>query len=719
MHTVAPRPPAARHAIGTEILMPAPDPSSKPTRPPMAEQRPHRLEAHGHVREDPWYWLRDDERADPDVLGYIEAENAWTRAVLAHTEDAQTALYEELVGRIRKDDASVPYRRGDWWYYNRYEANHEYPIYARRRGGPDGPTGDEQIILDVNALAREHTYFDLGALSVSPDGRWLAWVEDIVSRGEWRLRIRDLDSGETLAGTIDNVSTSLAWADDNRTLFYVRQQDETLIPWQVWRVRRDALPDSAELAWQEDDPQFYVGLGRSRDDRHIVAVSMQTITTEALLLDSDDPDGEFRVFLPRERGHEYWIEPVGEEAFIRTNWHAENFRLMHAELATAHDRDTWRELITHRHEVMLDDFAVFRDHLVLEERVDGMLKLRIIDRGAIGTDPGHYIESDEGAYTAEIGMNPQMDTTVLRYHYSSLATPDTVYDYDMATGERTLLKRDEVVGDFDPHDYATERLHVTARDGVEVPVTLYYRRRVGADGSAPLLVYGYGSYGISMDPQFSSNRLSLVDRGFVYAIAHVRGGEELGRHWYDGGRLLNKQNTFNDFVDVTTGLLDAGWGDPGKVVATGRSAGGLLMGAIANQRPDLYRVIVAGVPFVDVVTTMLDDSIPLTTFEYDEWGNPNEREYYEYILSYSPYDNVTAQAYPHIYVGTGLWDPAVQYWEPAKWVAKLRTMKTCDSRLVMYTDMDAGHRGQAGRFERLRETARELAFVFDVLGVEY
>ena len=704
--------------------MPVPDNAASATaraNAPTAEQRPVKLEAHGEIRVDPYYWLRDDSRQDPEVLAHLAAENAYTQAVLAHTEPMQQQLFDELVGRIRQDDASVPYQRGEWWYYRRYEEGREHPIYARRRGSAEGP---EQIMLDVNTLAQAHDFYQIGALSVSPDGRWLAFAEDTVSRGEWTLRIKDLDSGEKLPSRVENISTSLAWADDNETLFYVRQQADTLIPYQAWRHRRGGDPGDDVLIYEESDPQFYMVLSRSRSDEYIVVYSLQTVSTEARLISTAAPEADPVVVLTRERDHEYFIEPVGDTLWIRSNWQAENFRLMRAPLDGSADRSTWEEVIAHRNTAMIEDFSLFREHLVLEERSGGMLKLRVMplsdgDGDGDGDGDDFYIESDEGAYTAEIDINPSMDTTVLRYSYSSMATPYTVYDYDMVTGSRTLLKRDEVVGDFDPDNYVTERLYAPARDGEQVPVTLMYRRGTSPDGSNPLFVYGYGSYGISIDPTFSANRLSLVDRGFVYAIAHIRGGEEMGRQWYERGRLAHKQNTFTDFIDVTEHLLAEGWGDPDRVAISGRSAGGLLMGAVVNMRPDLFTAAIAGVPFVDVVTTMLDDSIPLTTFEYDEWGNPNDPEFYRIMLAYSPYDNISAQAYPHIYVGTGLWDPAVQYWEPAKWVARLRERKTDDNRLLLFTDLSAGHGGQSGRFQRLRDTAREFAFLFDVMGIEF
>ncbi len=695
----------------TETEAPRPTPEETAVDYPVADQRPHKLTAHGHTRVDPYYWLRDDQRENPDVLAYLEAENAYTRRKLAHTEALQEKLYREMVGRIEQDDESVPYRLGDYWYYTRFERGKEHPVYARRKGSLEAP---EEVLLDANGLARGHEFYQIGNFQVSPNGQLLAYAEDTVSRGQYTIRIKNLRTGELYPEPIADAAADLAWANDDKTLFYVRLQEGTLIPYQAYRHALGTDPARDQLVYEETDNTFNMSLDKSRSREQIVLSLDSTLSSEVRLLDADRPDSGFEAFLPREADHEYSVEPLGQVAYIRTNWQAENFRLMRAPLASAADKATWQELVPHRQAVFLNDFTVFDDYLVVEERDEGVLKLRVIPLAGEGED--FFIDSDETAYTAAIDDNPNTNTTVLRYAYTSLATPDTIYDYDMAAGKRTLRKRQAVLGGFERDDYLTTRIHAPARDGASIPVTLYHRDEVSNDGTAPLYVFGYGSYGNSYDPEFRAYRLSLVDRGFVIALAHIRGGQELGREWYEDGKLLAKKNTFTDFIDVTEHLIAAGWGDPDKVVASGRSAGGLLMGAIANMRPDLYRIVMAGVPFVDVVTTMLDESIPLTTFEFDEWGNPQDPEYYQYMLSYSPYDQISAQRYPDLLVTTGLWDPAVQYWEPAKWVARLRDRKTDSNPLLMYCNMETGHGGASGRFDRYKETAMEWAFLLDLAG---
>lgn len=679
---------------------------------PVAAIKPHESTIHGHTRVDDYYWLRDDEREDPEILAYLEAENDYAANKLAPASDMRERLYEEIVGRIKQNDETVPYRKGDYWYYARYEKGKELPIYARRKGSEQG---EEEILLDTNVLAEPFDFYEVASLAVSDDGKLLAYAEDTVSRGEYVIRIKNLESGELYPESIVNASGDMAWMNDNETLVYVKEQEGTLIPYQAYRHALGSDTQDDELLYEEANNTFSLSLWKARSKDHIILYAHHTLSTETQLLDSTNPESTFEVFLPREEDHEYALEIKGDEAYVRTNWDAENFRLMKASLKTSADKSTWEEVIPNRGEVFLNEFTLFDDYLVVEERDDGILKLRVIP-GDGGKE--FFIESNESAYTAQLGTNPNTDTAVLRYSYSSLATPDSVFDYDMSSGDKTLRKQQEVVGDFDQSAYVTARVHATARDGTKIPVSLYYRKGLKPDGKNPLYVLGYGSYGISYDPEFRSSRLSLVDRGFVFALAHIRGGQELGRQWYENGKLLKKKNTFTDFIDVTEHLVEEGWGDPSKVVATGRSAGGLLMGAIVNMRPDLFTVITTEVPFVDVITTMLDESIPLTTFEFDEWGNPKDKEYYDYMLSYSPYDQVEAKDYPHMLVSTGLWDPAVQYWEPAKWVAKLRVTKTDDRLLLFHTNMDAGHRGSSGRFERMKDRAREFAFIFHVLDVE-
>lgn len=678
---------------------------------PVADVRPHELTAHDDTRIDNYYWLRDDKRKDSDVLGYLNAENAYREKQTEHLRGIEEKLYRELIGRIKQKDESVPVRIDNYWYYERYEEGKDYAINARR---PEEPEANEEIFLDENILAAAHEFYDLGSYEVSPDHSLVAYTEDTVSRGEYVLRIKNLATGELFPESIPRVSTEIAWGNDNLTFHYVKLQEGTLIPYQVYRHTLGTAVGDDEMLYEERNPEFFLWIDKTRDRKHVMLVAAQTLSWETRLLDADDPDGQFKVFLPREDNHEYDIEPVGEIAYIRTNWQADNFRLMKTEISTAADKSSWVEVIPHSETVFLDDFAVFRDFLVAEERHAGVLKLRVI---ALDGSKDILIEEDEDAYTAEIDENPVIDTGMLRYSYESLATPPTIFDYNMATGDKTFLKQKEVLGGYARQNYETRRVYAEARDGKQIPVTLLFRSGVTNDGTNPIYVLGYGAYGISYDPNFRDNRLTLVDRGFVFALAHIRGGQELGRQWYENGKLLKKENTFTDYIDVTEFLIREGWGHPEKVVASGRSAGGLLMGAILNMRPELYKVAIVGVPFVDVVTTMLDESIPLTTFEWDEWGDPREKTYYDYMLSYSPYDQVSAQDYPHIWAGAGLWDPAVQYWEPAKWVAKLRATKTDDNQLFMYIDMEGGHRGASGRFKSMKDRAREYAFMFDVLGI--
>jgi oligopeptidase B len=679
-------------------------------KPPIAAKHPHKLQAHGQTRVDDYYWLRDDSRTNEHVLTYLNAENDYAKASMAHTEERQQALYNELRARIKEDDESIPIKLGAYWYSTRYSKGQEHETYLRR----SNPDAEPAVILDVNELAVSFEFYDVSGTTVSPNGRYLAYSEDTVGRDERVVRIKDLGTGITLGDQIPMTSGDLEWANDNRTLFYIKLQEETLIPYQVWRHEVGADSKVDVLVYEEHDPTFLLTMEKSRDDKHILIASIQTLTTEFRAVPADRPDTATRVFLSRQTGHDYVVEYIGDEAFIRTNWDAENFRLMQVPLAASTDQSAWREVIPHRGDTLLEDYLVFDAYIAVEERSGGLSRLRIIERDG---GASYYLPADEDVYVPDLDDNPDVSSTRLRYSFESLATPDSVYEIDMASRERVLLKQDPVLG-YDPSGYTTQRLHATARDGTEVPVTLLYRNGTKSDGTNPLYVLGYGSYGISYDPTFNEDRLSLVDRGFVFAIAHIRGGQEMGRQWYENGKLLNKKNTFTDFIDVTEYLVNEGWGDKDKVIGTGRSAGGLLAGAIANMAPDTFIAIVTEVPFVDVVTTMLDESIPLTTFEWDEWGNPAEKTYYDYMLSYSPYDQVIPQDYPHILVSTGLWDPAVQYWEPAKWVAKLRARKTDVNRLLLFIDMDAGHSGQPGRFESLKETAREYAFIFDVLGID-
>ncbi len=691
-------------------------PAAGPGDPPMAAARPHELDTHGDVRVDEYYWLR--EREDPEVVAYLEAENEYLDGVMAHTEELQETLFEEIRGRIVEDDSSVPYRDGDYWYYTRYEEGKQYPIHCRRPadgdtfGGAADPSAEE-VLVDVNEIAEGKEYTSVRP-SVSPDHRILAYAVDDVGRRFYTVRFKDLATGEMLPDEIADVTANLAWAADSATLFYVRQDPDTLRSYQVFRHRLDKGA-ADDLVYEEPDETFSVFLRRSQSRKYLMAVSSHTLRTEVRTLRADDPDGDFAVFEPRGERHEYSVDHLGDRFWVRTNDEAPNFRLMStAEDATG--RAAWREETPHRDDVLLEGFELFDRFLVLAERRGGLNQLRIKEMTAGGTE-GHDLDFGEPAYSARLGVNPDPSSRTLRYVYQSLTTPRSVFDYDPATREKTLRKQDQVLGGFDSADYRTERLWAVASDGTEVPVSVVYRPDLRpAEGGSPLLLYGYGAYGASMDAGFSSLRLSLLDRGFVYAIAHIRGGEEMGRSWYEDGKLLNKKNTFTDFIAAAEHLAADGYADPDRIYAMGGSAGGLLMGAVFNLRPDLWGGVVAQVPFVDVVTTMLDASIPLTTFEWDEWGDPREREYYDYMLSYSPYDNVEAKDYPHMLVTTGLHDSQVQYWEPAKWVARLREKKTDDNLLLLKTNMSAGHGGASGRFDRYRETALVYAFLLDRAG---
>ena len=682
--------------------MPMPD-------PPMAMIKPVELEKHGHVRVDNYFWLK--ERDNPEVIAYLEAENAYTEAATAHTAALHEALFEEIKGRIKQDDASVPYKRGDYFYYRRYEEGKEYPTYCRKKESLDAA---EQILLDVNELAEGHEFFAVSNVQVSTDHTVLAYTFDTVGRRFYTIRFKNLDTGEFYPEAIAAVTNNLTWANDNKTVFYTRQDPNTLRWHQIYRHELGTDPASDVLVYEEPDDTFYSFVTKTKSQDFLLIGSTQTLSAEFRYLDANTPTGTFEVIQPREVNHEYRVDHHGNYFYIRTNWEAKNFRLMRAPLA-ATTKDHWEEVIPHRDDVLLSGIEAFKDHLVVSERKEGLIQMNI--RPWAG-DAGHYLDFGEPAYLAYTTSNYEFDTPVLRFGYMSMTTPNSTFDYDMNTRQKTLLKEDEVLGGFDKSNYVTERLYATARDGAEVPISLVYRKGTPLDGTSPLLLYGYGSYGANMDATFNAARLSLIDRGFVYAIAHIRGGQEMGRHWYEDGKLLNKKNTFTDFIDAGKHLVAAKYADPGRLFAMGGSAGGLLVGAAVNMEPTLFKGVVAAVPFVDVVTTMLDDSIPLTTSEYDEWGNPNDKEYYDYMLSYSPYDNVEAKAYPNLLVTAGLHDSQVQYWEPAKWVARLRATKTDANRLLLKTNMEAGHSGATGRFKRHRETAFEYAFLLDLAGIQ-
>ena len=683
------------------------------TRPPRARVAPTRLERHGVVRVDDYYWLR--ERDNPEVTAYLEAENDYTRAVMAPTEALQETLFAEIKGRIRQTDMSVPYREGDYTYFTRYEDGREYPIYSRRpieRPQPS-PRRAEQVLLDVNLLAEGHDFCQVSGRQVSPDQRLLAYATDLEGRRVHTIRIKDLTTGETLGDELTGVTSNLVWANDSRTLFYTRQDPATLRWFRVYRHRLGASPADDTLVYEELDETFNCEVGKSRSKRYLLIASYQTLSTEYRYLDADEPDGSFTVFLPRAHDHEYHLDHYRDRFYIRTNRDARNFKLMETADGQS-DPDAWVELIPHREDVLLGRFELFTDHLVVQERRGGLVHLQV--RPWVG-DGAHDIAFAEPTYDLYLSTNREADTRMLRFGYESLTTPVSTCDYDMVTRTRTLRKREAVLGDFDPLRYRAERLTATAADGESIPISLVSRVGTARDGTHPVLLCGYGAYGISMDATFNSARLSLLDRGFVFAIAHVRGGQELGRRWYDDGRLGHKPNTFSDFIACAEHLVAERYTTPARLFAMGGSAGGLLVGAVINMRPDLFAAAVAQVPFVDVVTTMLDDSIPLTAGEYDEWGNPRERAAFDEILAYSPYDNVEAKDYPSLLVLAGLHDSQVQYWEPAKWVAKLRAVKTGTNLLLLKTSMDAGHGGVSGRYRQYRETALQYAFLLAEAGL--
>jgi oligopeptidase B len=678
--------------------------------PPLAETRPIELEKHGHVRTDAYYWLR--ERDNPEVLAHLEAENDYLDAVMAHTEELQRELYDEIVGRLEQEDASVPFRKGPYDYYWRYPEGGEYRLYARRPVEPDADEpAAEQVLVDGNVLAEGHGFFSLAGLRVSSGHGLAAYAVDTVGRRKYERRFRDLATGEDLEDVIPDVTSNGAWANDDLTFFYTRQHPETLRWNQIYKHRLGTDASEDVLVYEEPDEEFNCFVYKTKSDAMLVIGCDQTLSSEYRVLAADDPDGEFQVVLPREADHEYSVDHLGDSLYVRTNWEAPNFRLMKAPIGSS-DKASWREVVPHREDTFLQGFDLFDDFLVVNERRGGLVQMRI--QPWSGGEP-HYLDFGEPAYDAYFGDNVDVGSHVLRYQYTSLTTPESVFDYDMRTREKTLLDEETVVGDFDKDDYVTERLEAPARDGTLVPISLVYRKGFRKTGAAPLLQYGYGSYGASIDPSFSSDRLSLLDRGFVFAIAHIRGGQEMGRHWYEDGKLFRKMNTFTDFVDCGRYLVEQGYTSPDRLFAEGRSAGGLLMGAVTNLAPELYHGIISHVAFVDVVTTMLDESIPLTTSEYDEWGNPNEKDYYDYMLSYSPYDNLESKEYPHILLTTALADSQVQYWEPAKYAAKLRSLDTGNHRLLLRTHMEAGHGGASGRFKQHEETALVYAFMLDLV----
>ncbi len=669
--------------------------------PPVAQKIPIILTTAGHERIDNYFWL--NERDNPQVLAYLEGENAYTKAMMSDTEAFQEQLFTEITSRIKQDDQSVPYFKNGYFYYSRYEKGGEYPLYCRRKGTMTAP---EEVMLNGNEMAKGHAYFHIGGYEVSPDNRTLAYCVDTVGRRLYVTMFKNLETGEPIGAIISGTSGCLAWANDNKTLFYVLKDPETLRSEKLMAHMLGAnQPD--RLVYKENDEAFDLEAYRSKSDRLIVMLLHSNTSTEYRFLDVTDPGGAFRVVQPREKNLEYHATHHGDKFYIVTNDHAKNFRLMETSIDKP-SKENWKELIPHRDDVLLEEIELFNDFMVVSERMNGLIHMRI---RSMHDDGEHYLDFGEEVYTAYISYNPAFDTDQLRFSYSSLTTPQSTFDYNMRIREKTLLKQQEIVGGYDPGEYIARRLYAHAQDGKKIPISLVYRKDIPMDGHTPLLLYGYGSYGVNIDPNFSVARISLLDRGFVFAIAHVRGGQTLGREWYDDGKLLHKRNSFTDFIACAEHLIAEKYTDTENLCAMGGSAGGLLMGAVVNMRPDLFKAVIAAVPFVDVITTMSDKTIPLTTGEYDEWGNPDDETYYQYMMSYSPYDNVTAQTYSNMLITTGLHDSQVQYWEPAKWVAKLRELKTGDNLLLLHTNMEAGHGGASGRFEQYRETALEYAFL--------
>nr|WP_299381898.1 S9 family peptidase [Allomuricauda sp.] len=677
--------------------------------PPVAKKHPVQLEKHGDIRTDDYYWMND--REDQEVLDYLNAENAYYSKMTQHTKEFQERLFQEMKSRIKEDDNSVPYKYNGYWYITRYVKGGEYPLYSRKKESLDA---EEELLFDCNEMAKDHEFFNLRGVSVSPDNTMASFATDTVSRRQYTIQVKNLESGEIHSDKMENTTGSSVWSNDGNFLFYAKKDPVTLRADKIYRHRLGSDSKEDVLVHHEKDVTYNTFVYKTKSKKFLVIGSISTLTTEYQILDADDAEGEFSVFSPRTRGVEYSISHYNGNFYILTNKDgATNFKLMQSNDVDTHS-EHWKEFIVHREYVLLEDVEIFKDYYVLSERENGLNRLKISRWD--GSD-AYYLPFESETYVAGSSINVEFDTKNFRYYYNEMGAPYAIIDFNMETRTKKILKEQEVLGgQFDKTNYRTKRVWATARDGAKVPISMVYHKDVELKGSSPMLQYAYGSYGSTIDPYFSTIRLSLLDRGFIFAISHVRGGEYLGRSWYESGKLLQKKNTFTDFIDCSKFLIAEKYTSPEHLYASGGSAGGLLMGAIINMEPELYNGVIAAVPFVDVVTTMLDDSIPLTTGEYDEWGNPNEKEYYDYMKSYSPYDNVRPMAYPNLYVSTGLHDSQVQYWEPAKWVAKLRELKTDKNLLFLDTNMDAGHGGSSGRFEALRETAKEYTFILDLEG---
>ena len=691
---------------------------SQPLSTPDAVKKPYEMTIHGDTRVDNYYWMRlsDEQKSaqtydehTQEVVDYINLENEYTQGSLSHTKKFQDHLFNEIIGRIKKDDETVPYLKNGYYYYSRYEEKKEYAIYCRKKGFLDA---EEEVMLDGNELAEGYDYFAVGGMSVSPDNNWLAYGIDTLSRRFYTIYFKNLSTGNILEQVVPNTTGNIAWANDNKTVFYTLKNKITLLSEKIYRHKIGSDPVKDVLVYKEDDIEYYTGVYRSKSGKYIIIWNGSTLVSDYHILSADNPDGYFVNFTPRGTEHEYSITHYQDKFYIVTNWEAKNNRLMETS-EDATDLSNWKEVISHRNDVHLLNIEIFDNHLVINERKDGLRSLRVINQSS-GKD--HYIDFGEKAFTAWISTNREFNTNILRYGYSSMVTPSSTYDYNMDTGEKTLMKQNEVVGGYDSDRYYSERLYAKARDGKKIPISLVYRKDLKTEVPQSLLLYDYGSYGSTNDPYFSSTRLSLLDRGFIYAIAHIRGSQIYGRQSYDDGKLLNKKNTFFDFIDAGKYLIDNSFTDSEQLFCSGGSAGGLLIGAVVNMEPSLWKGAIAGVPFVDVITTMLDPSIPLTSNEWDEWGDPREKEYYDYMLSYSPYDQVVDREYPNLLVTSGFFDSQVQYFEPLKWVAKLRDHWQGENKLFLHMNMDAGHGGKSGRFRRYRESALEYAFLLDLAG---
>jgi len=677
-------------------------------KPPLARKEPKAIELHGDKRIDNYFWLRD--KSSPEVIKYLEDENKYTEEQLADTKPLQEKIYKEIVSRIRETDMGVPMKRDDYFYYTRTEQGKNYPIYCRKKGSVNGA---EEILLDANQLAAGQKYFQMGIYSVSPDHKILAFGTDVKGDEEFVVRFKDLATGDLLPGQLERVTYGFAWANDNKTVFYT-VMDEARRPFKVFRYQLGQKQTDAHEVFHEKDQRFTVNISRSHSNAYIFLSVDSATTSEVHFVKADTPADGFTVLYPRQQDIEYQVIHHDAEFFVRVSDTGKNFRLVRVPVNNP-DKKNWQEVLPHRREVMLEGVDAFKDHLLVMERDRGLINLRI---RKFSTGAEHFVQFPEPAYTVSPGGYVEYDTNILRFTYSSLVTPSSVFDYNMDTKTRELKKQQEVLGGYDPAKYVSERLNASASDGTKIPISIVYRRGLKKDGANPALLNGYGSYGIPSDPGFSSARLSLLDRGFVFAIAHIRGGGDLGKYWHEDGRMLKKRNSFTDFIAAAEYLIKEKYTQPSKLAIIGGSAGGLLMGAVTNMRPDLFGAVVAKVPFVDVLNTMMDATLPLTVGEYEEWGNPADQKFYSYMRSYSPYDNLESQRFPNMLVTAGLNDPRVSYWEPAKWVAKLRTLKKGDSLLVLKTNMGAGHFGESGRYNQFKEAAFDYAFIIKALGLK-